>query len=48
MSTKQKILEGVNKLSEKSVDDLFDIGEGICIKIGGDNCVVISMESLIE
>ncbi|MCK5216335.1 MAG: hypothetical protein KAJ93_01005 [Methanosarcinales archaeon] len=48
MSTKQKILEGINKLSEKSVDDLFGIGEGICIKLNDQDCVVISMESLIE
>ena len=48
MSMKQKILEGVNKLSEESVEDLFSIGAGICIQLDEDNCIIISEERFIE
>ena len=48
MSMKQKILEGVNKLSEESVEDLFSIGAGICIQLDENSCLIISEERFIE
>ena len=48
MSTKQKILEGLNELSEKDVEDQFESGEGICIQLDEDNCIIMSEERFIE
>ena len=48
MSTKQKILEGINKLSEKDVEDQFGSGEGICIQLDEDSCIIISKERYIN
>ena len=48
MSTKQKILDSINKLSEKDVEDQFGSGEGICVKLDSDNCIIMSEERYIE
>lgn len=48
MSTKEKILKAINELSEKTVEDMFDSGEGICIELENDSCIIMSMERFIE
>jgi len=48
MNIKQKILESINQLSEKEIEDQFESGEGICVQLDQDNCIIMSEERFIE
>ena len=49
MNIKEKILKSLNELSEKEMEEkLLQSGEGICIQLDDDNCVIMSGERFIE
>jgi len=48
MSIKQKILDSIDQLSEKEVEDQFGSGEGICVQLDRDNCIIMFEDRFIE